>query len=215
MRSQIISVLILIITLFNVDVSWSDYIIDQSWERPESPYGWDSMSIRNGEPLGQEFIAGADSITAVALSISYSDFNPCGPTSFTAKIRNSTITGTVIALSTITLENQFETQANPSDEWRYFDFEEAFSIIPGNRYVIDLSIPTGSEYWCWNSWEDSDNIGIPGRIIYSGEYYDPGGEVDSAFGFRTYTVPEPATLLLFSFGCLILRRKHWKILPPR
>jgi hypothetical protein len=204
MRSRIIFKTVLTVILFNVNVLADDYIVDRSWERPASPYNHSSWSIKNNQSLGQEFTAGADTITALALSISYFDSNPCGNTSFTAKIRNSTITGAVVASCTITLDNLFETDSNPSDEWRYFDFKEAIPVIPENRYIIDLSIPIGSAYWSWNGWEDSDNIGLPGRQIVWGNIYDNG----EAFGFRTYTVPEPSMILLLGFGASLLRKRR-------
>jgi hypothetical protein len=193
--------LTLVIALFSFDVA-RGYIIDQHWERPQSPYDWDSLSILNGQPLGQEFTAGADSITAVAVSLTYFGDPPSGIASITAKIRNSTITGSIVTSATLTLED-------PLDEWWYFDFGQEVPITAGNRYVVDVSISVGSQYWSWNSWEDSDNIGVPGRMIYYGEYYNPGGpDVPFAFGFRTYTVPEPTTVILLGLGGLALLRKR-------
>jgi len=203
MRSQIISALILISALLTTNVL-GDYIIDQHWEEPESPHGFYSFSILNTAPLGQEFTAGADCITAAEIFIS----NPFAPppgelASITVKIHESTITGSVLASSTVTLETP------PYESWWYFDFGEEVPITHSNPYVIDVSMSEGSVYWSWDSWEDSDGIGVPGRMIVGGGYHDPGGEeTDYAFGFRTYTIPEPATLLLFGFGCLILRGRR-------
>ena len=197
MKTQIILVLILIITLLNVDVLCGDYIIDQSWERPNSPYIYSAYSIRNTAPLGQEFTPSVNIITGAAISIKdCSDSSPSGIATIEVKIRNNTIDGSIVTSASLTLEN-------PTYEWWYFDFGDQVPIIPGNLYVIDTSIIAGSDFWSWNSWEDSDNIGLPGRLIHHGI---PCDDDWGAFGFRTYTIPEPATFLLFGLGGLALRR---------
>jgi len=190
----------LIIPLFAFDLA-QGYIIDQHWERPASPYNYDSTSILNGQPMGQEFTPGADTITAVAVSLTYWDDPPSGIASITAAIRESTITGAIVASANLTLEY-------PTDEWWFFDFGEEVPITSGNQYVVDVSMQAGSEYWSWNAWEDSDNIGVPGRMIYSGDWYIVSPDVSYAFGFRTYTIPEPTTLVLLGFGGLALLRKR-------
>jgi len=199
MRSQIISALILINALLTTNVL-GDYIIDQHWEKPGSPHNEEGRSILNQSPLGQEFTPEADIITVVEIAIDDVDL-PSETVSITTKIRDNTITGPIVASATLTLES-------PSDvvNWWHFDFGEEIVVTAGNRYVIDVSIPMGSARWSWQAWEDSDGIGIPGRRIVSGNYLS---ETDNlAFGFRTYTVPEPATLFLFGLGGLGLLRKR-------
>jgi hypothetical protein len=139
-----------------------------------------------------------NNITAVELSIT--DFGfllPSGIATVDVKIRDNTIQGSVLASGTSTFETV-------PDEWLYVDFGGSFPLTVGNRYVIDVSMLSGSQFWCWNSWNDADGIGLPGRLIRSGQFLDP----DYAFGFRTYAVPEPATLFLLGFGAVILRRKR-------
>jgi hypothetical protein len=186
----------LFITAFGLNTSWGD-VIDQQWERPSASYDYVNWSILNGSPIGQEYTAGMNNITGVELSISDS-YPPSGIAAIDVKIRDDTIQGPVLASGTTTFKTV-------PDEWLYVDFGGSFSLTEGNRYVIEVFMPSGSQYWSWNSWNDADGIGLPGRQIINGNPYTYDNK---AFGFRTYAVPEPATLLLLGLGGLALLRKY-------
>jgi len=190
--------LIALVIISNPTLTLGELVIDQRWERPQSEYDWASYSIANNQPLGQEFTPAMDNIVAVELSIRDCASEPSGLASIIVELRNSTITGTILSSATTTLEN-------PLFEWWFFDFEQQVTLIPKNLYVLDIFID-GSPYWTWNSWEDSDGIGLPGRLIRSGQFIP--GDSKYAFGFRTYAIPEPATLLMLGLGGLALLRKR-------
>jgi hypothetical protein len=186
----------LFFTVFDLSVSPAD-VIDQRWERPQSSYDWFSASIRNNYPIGQEFTAGMNNITGVELSLRDCNF-PSGTATVDVFVREDSIQGSILASESRTFDIL-------EDEWVYFGFGGVIPLTIGSRYVIEATIPSGSDYWCWNAWEDADGIGLPGRLICSGQFLEPG----YAFGFRTYAVPEPWTILLLGLGTILLRkRKH-------
>jgi hypothetical protein len=186
----------LLITAFGLNKSWGD-VIDQRWEEPVSSHDRSSWSIKNNAPIGQEYNAGMNNITAVELSITDFGDPPSGIATIDVKIRDDTIQGDILASGSATFETV-------PDEWVYVDFGGVLPLTAGNRYVIEVSMPSGSEYWSWNSWDDADGIGLPGRQIIQGNIYT---SENMAFGFRTYAVPEPATLLLLGLGGFVLLRK--------
>ena len=188
-------------------------IIDQFWERPE-PYvsGGSSSSIFLGQSIGQEFTPTMDSIVAVELAISadYLNMNPGEIQPITVIIRENVINGNALTTSTIlsVVDDDFiELLSNdPYFVWLYFDFGEEISVIPDSRYVIEVSMPElGALNWMWDAWEDTYNVGIPGYRITSGERQETG--YPTSFGFRTYAIPEPATIALLSLGGLLLRKR--------
>jgi hypothetical protein len=187
----------LFITAFESRTSLGD-VIDQRWEIPNSSYSWFSYSVKNGSPIGQEFTAGMNNITGVELSMDLVTNPPDNTATFNIVIRDDTIQGQILASGTNTF-------TSTSDEWLwlYFDFGGPVPLSVGNRYVIEASMSSGSEFWTWNAWTDADGIGLPGRLIRDGEFAYP----DYTFGFRTYAVPEPVTILLLGLGAAIIRKK--------
>ena len=186
----------LFVTTFDLSKSYGD-VIDQRWEIPNSPYAWESCSIKNNSPIGQEFTSGMNNITGVELSIRDA-YPPSGIATVDVTIRNDTIQGPILASGTNTF-----TSTSDKWLWLYFDFGGSVPLSVGNRYVIEASMSSGSEFWCWNAWKDADGIGLPGRLIRDGEFLDKG----YAFGFRTYAIPEPGTILLLGIGAAIANKK--------
>lgn len=187
----------LIILIFTAGLSYGD-VIDQEWKRPSTGDETRiSFSIANNAPIGQEFTPEMDNITGVDLSLK--DFrDPLGTddTTIEVRIREETIDGVIIASGITTFTTVVRT-------WMHFDLDGPVPLIPGNLYVIEAVMLVGSEFWTWHSWADTDGLGLPGRLIASGVFAEP----DNAFGFRTYAVPEPGTILLLGFGALLLRKK--------
>jgi hypothetical protein len=188
---------LLFVTAFDLSKSYGD-VIDQQWERPHSSCDWRGYSVKNNYPLGQEFTAGKNNITGVELSMLFAGYPPLGIATVDVAIRDGTVQGQTLASGT----NTFEITATMSETWLYFDFGGPVSLSVGNHYTIEASMPSGSEFWCWNAWNDADGIGLPGRLTFGSAYSDT-----YAFGFRTYAIPEPGTILLLGLGTAILRKK--------
>ncbi len=179
-------------------------LIDQRWEQPQ-PYvsGGSGHSIYLNSPIGQEFTPTRDKMTAIELAISADVQNmPPGDTPpITITLRENAITDNIIE-TTSRVPELLDTTAF---HWFRFDFDEAVSLVPGNRYVIEVSTLWAKVNWVWVGWQDTYGIGVPGRRIIDGIAQDSA----HAFGFRTYSAPEPATLSLLSLsGFVLLRRRH-------
>ena len=212
MKRLVLSVAIIVVSVFCLQVK-GDLLVDQKWESPD-PYigGGGEHSLALNQPLGQEFTPTVNNIAGVSLAISASYLNryPGDVQDITVNIRGDVISGNILTSKTFapTVDTDFiDLLSNePYFVWMYFDFDEQTPVTPGNRYLIEVSVPElGSLNWMWKGWTDTYDVGVPGNSIISGERANS----TRAFGFLTYFLtPEPATLSLFALGCFLLHRKR-------
>jgi hypothetical protein len=181
--------------------------LDQSWEQPTEPPWANSICILS--PIGQEFTPTVSSISSVELAISADFLNqrPGDISALTVRIRENTITGNILGQATVdaAADTAFMSTISGAVGWGWLQFDLGGSapLTAGNVYVIEAWVPEmGALNWLWEGWV-GDGSGLPGSAISAGE----PSTGNAARGFRTYYVPEPATIFLLGLGGLFLRRR--------
>lgn len=77
------------------------------------------------------------------------------------------------------------------------------SVTSGNNYAIVLST-TSSFSYLWNGTASGGYANGSGRVVSGSSIYYTMAGSDWDFGFKTYVVPEPATLLTGAIGSIAL-----------
>ncbi len=101
---------------------------------------------------------------------------------------------------------------NIVDGWNTIDFlSESVFLSAGTQYAIlifvdDAVHDTGLEVNAKTEWNDVYAGGIWWRKMGGTWYMNNSGEAEAVF--RTYMIPEPATILLLGLGGILLRKRQ-------
>ena len=147
-------------------------------------------------PWGQEFTPTLAALDGVHLLI-----GPRDPAIVVfANIRENTITGPIIGTS---LQGTIGPPETPENRFIQFDFADRVPLVPGDLYVIEFRILSGSgepDFGNLALLLNNENLYPGGRLITLGNPI-PGSDL----GFREgLVVPEPGTVSLLGIGLLAL-----------
>ena len=121
-------------------------VVDQAWDDVAVFSG---LQIQSLSPIGQEFTPSSDTVGAVDVLLG--KINEFGDATITLRIRDATISGTVLSSASQTVPgNLINDEPACSDpqpcRFIHFDLASAVTVVPGQKYVIELesSNPTHS-----------------------------------------------------------------------
>ena len=141
--------------------------IDQHFEVPGNGSGVQIFSVA---PAGQSFRPSKSPLIAVEVQLGI--LNPPGSDTLTLRIRSGSITGTILASTSLPVN---------TSGWQRFIFSSPLAVVPDDIYVIEL-VPTNNALGWVVSGQNTPGFGYPdGTAIYLGQ---PAPLSD--FVFRTY-----------------------------
>jgi hypothetical protein len=177
-----------------MSMSYGNMILDQAHELSIAP-GIMAESISNDILVWQEFTPTMDSLGQVDLLLERSSLPYEAVVSF--EIRKD---------SSIIWDTSFSSHIIPYGEEVWFEVAiPNITLIPEETYQLCLTSTltpeenSGNLVW-WGAIDDPYSRGDSSFSVYSRTPFD--------FGFRTWVVPEPATVSLLALGGLALLRKR-------
>jgi hypothetical protein len=132
------------------------------------------------------------------------------PLDITLEIRNgASVDPTVL---TIAHTEDFTLTAAPGDEWHKFIFASPVALTTGGTYTFRLKGAAGNTGTTVFGINTAPSYGGTGLILSTsangGASWGAPGGFQYDMTFRTYLVPEPATLGLLALGSLVLIRSR-------
>jgi len=165
-------------------------VLDQS--QTEVTYGF---AMGSGSTRWQEFTPTYDTIAQIDVLIQRGSEGAYGD----IEIALTDNAGTTLWSDTI---------ANASipvlQNWISVTVDGPVSLVPGQVYKIEMD-------GVWDAWPQGEALAWMGKTesSYDRGVSDPAYAWDGYdYGFQTWAVPEPTTLLLVGLGAVILRRKR-------
>ena len=129
--------------------------------------------ILSHAPVGQEFKPTRANLVAVDVNIA--SMNPQdGDDTLTLRVRNATIGGTVLAMTSASVDKNF-------DGWKHFDVSA--TLVPSQTYVIELEATKATHGW---RMDDTNNPYASGSGFVWGNV-----NANQDWTFRTYATQPP------------------------